>query len=169
MNCSTFQMDKNKNCSACNVNLEKHIYKRERTICKSYYNKKKRKSNAKTNLLQNKLSKIDNVSKSKNRTLNIGFSNCGKIYLLKYILFQKQKPIHIITKSLNQYLNIKAPTWDEIQPLENYENSVVVFDDTLLSKQESNIDLFFTTSRHKNIDFYFISQNFFSSAKVYYS
>ena len=32
---------------------------------------------------------------------------------------------------------------DEIQQSENYENSTVVFDDMLLSKQESNIDLFF--------------------------
>ena len=49
----------------------------------------------------------------------------------------------IIKKSLNQYPNIEARTSDEIQPLENYENSTVVFDDMLLSKQESNNGLFF--------------------------
>ena len=38
---------------------------------------------------------------------------------------------------------IKAEILYEIQPLENYGNSTVVFDDLLLSKQESNIDLFF--------------------------
>ena len=63
---------------------------------------------------------------------------------MNYILLQKQEPIFIITKSLYQYPNIKAQTSDEIQPLENYENSTVVFDDMLLSKQQSNIDLFFT-------------------------
>ena len=62
---------------------------------------------------------------------------------MNHILFQKQEPILIITKSSNQYPNIKAQTSDEIEPLEHYENSTVVFDDMLLSKQESNIDLFF--------------------------
>ena len=78
-----------------------------------------------------------------NRTLIIGFSNCGKTYLMNHILFEKQEPLFIITKSLNQYPNIKAQTSDEIQPLNEYENSIVVVDDMLLSKQESNIDLFF--------------------------
>ena len=83
------------------------------------------------------------VEKLNNRTLIIGFSNCGKTYLMNHILHQKQEPFFIITKSLNQYPKIIAQTSDEIQPLNEYENSVVVFDDILLSKQESNIDLFF--------------------------
>ena len=70
----------------------------------------------------------------------------------------------MITKSLNQYPNINAQTSDEIQTLENYENSVVVFDDMLLSKQESNIDLFFTRGKHK-IDIYYISQSYFHLPK----
>ena len=39
--------------------------------------------------------------------------------------------------------------------------TVVVFDDMLLSKQESNIDLFFTRGRPSNNDIYYISQNYF--------
>ena len=35
----------------------------------------------------------------------------------------------------------------------------------LLSKQESNIDLFFTGGRHNNIDIYYISQSFFNLPK----
>ena len=35
----------------------------------------------------------------------------------------------------------------------------------LLSKQESNKDLFFTRGRHKNIDIYYISQNYFHLPK----
>ena len=35
----------------------------------------------------------------------------------------------------------------------------------LLSKQESNIDLFFTRGRHNNIDIYYISQNYFHLPK----
>ena len=78
-----------------------------------------------------------------------------------YIPLQKQDPIYLITKSLNQYPNIKAQRSDEIQTLENYENITVVFDVMLLSKQESDIDLFFTRGRHSNIDVYYISQSYF--------
>ena len=70
---------------------------------------------------------------------------------MNYILLQKQKPIFLITKSLNQNPNIKTQTSDEIQPLENYVNSFVVFDDMLLSNQASNNYLFFTRGRHNNI------------------
>ena len=88
---------------------------------------------------------------------------------MNYILFEKQDPNFIITKSLNQYPRNKAQTSDEIQSLESYENSVVVFDDMLLSKQESNIDLFLTPGRHNFIDIYYISQNYFHLPKKYYS
>ena len=43
---------------------------------------------------------------------------------------------------------MKAQTSDESQPFENYENSIVFFDVMLLSKEENNIDLFFTRGRH---------------------
>ena len=65
---------------------------------------------------------------------------------------------------MNQYPNIKAETSDDIEPIENYE-SVVVFDDMLLSKRESNFDLFFKRGRHNNIDFYYISQSYFHLPK----
>ena len=47
-----------------------------------------------------------------------------------------------MTKSLYYYLNINGQTSGETQPLENHQNCFVVFDDILLSKQESNFDLF---------------------------
>ena len=106
---------------------------------------------------QKKTKVVDSVN---NRTLIIGFSNCGKTYLMNHFLHQKQKPTPIITKSLNQYPNIKAQTSDKIEPLEFYENSNVVFDDMLLSKQESNIDLFSTRGGHKNIIIYYISESY---------
>ena len=84
---------------------------------------------------------------------------------MSHILHQNQDPLFIITKSLNQYPKIKAQTTDEIQPLNECENSVVVFDDMLLSKQESIIDLFFTRGGHNNIDIYYISQSFFHLPK----
>ena len=84
---------------------------------------------------------------------------------MNYKLLQKQQPILKITKSLNQYPNIKAQRSDEIQPLQNYENSNVVFDDMLLSKQENNIDLFFTRGRKNFIDNSNISQSCFHLPK----
>ena len=68
-------------------------------------------------------SEIDSVKKNNNLTLIIGFSNCGKTYLMKFILLQKQEPVLIITKSPNQNPNIRAQISDEIRTLENYENS----------------------------------------------
>ena len=53
---------------------------------------------------------------------------------MNHILHQKEGLIFIITKSLNQYPNIEAQTSDETQPLESYENSIIVFDDMLPSK-----------------------------------
>ena len=84
---------------------------------------------------------------------------------MNYILLRKQEPIFIFTKLLNQYPNTKAQTSDEIQHLEKYVNSIVVFDDKLLSKQESNIGLFFTRDRHQNFDIYYISQIYFHLSK----
>ena len=48
-------MDKNKNCSACNIKLDLNNYKKDRPVCKDCCNKKKRKNN----LIQQP--KIENV------------------------------------------------------------------------------------------------------------
>ena len=177
----------NRICNTCNIEIDDDNYLKDRTVCKSCYNKNRRKNNNNT-IIQNQQPKSDdkkkrkivnsvnntNVNKKKtkvddsvknNRTLIIGFSNCGKTYLMNHILHRKQEPIFITKKSLNQYPNIKAQTSDEIQPLNEHENSTVVFDDMLLSKQESNIDLFFTRGQHNNIDIYYISQRYFHLPK----
>ena len=82
-----------------------------------------------------------------------------------YIPLQRQKPIHIFTKSLNQYPTIKAQTSDEVQPLEKYENCLAVFDDKLLSKRESNIDLLFGRGHRKNFYIYYLVQRYFHTPK----
>ena len=87
-------------------------------------------------------------------------SNCATTYLMNHNLHQKQEPFAIITKSLNQNPNIKAEKSDKIEPLENLKISIFVFDGKLLSKQESNIDLFFTQGRNQNTDIYYMSQNY---------
>ena len=110
--------------------------------------------------------KIDNVNNNNNnRTLIIGSSNCGKTYLMNHILHQKQEPVFTNAESLKQYLNVKAQTSDKIQLLEKIENSIVVFDDILLSEQQNIIDLFFTRARYQNIDIYYIYQNYFNLPK----
>ena len=43
MNCCVFQTDKNKNCSVCNIKVDMNNYKKDRTVCKDCYNKKKKK------------------------------------------------------------------------------------------------------------------------------
>ena len=119
-------------------------------------------------LIQNEQPKFEDVKNNENkRTLTIGFSNCGKTYLMNLVVVQQQEPIFIMAKSLNQYPNITVQTSDETQPLENYEHSIVVFPNILLWKQENNIDLFFTRGRHAKIDIYNVSQSFFNTKKHY--
>ena len=106
------------------------------------------------------------IENNRNRTLIIGFLHCGKIYLMNHVLLQKQEPIFIITKSLIQNPKIKAQTSDEIQLLNEYANITVVFDNMLLSKQVSNIYLFFTRGRHQKNDIFYISQSDFHLPKI---
>ena len=155
--------------------MDKDNYKKDGNKCenchnifrKKYINKEKKRVVNSVNMIninKNRKEFVDSVNKN-NRILIIGFSISGKTYLLNHIVHQKRELIFTITKSLTKYLDIKAQTSDEIKPLENYEKSTVVLDDMLLSKQESNIDLFFTPGRHNNIDNYYISRSFFRLPK----
>ena len=95
---------------------------------------------------------------------------------MNYILLQKHKraesasseaaSIYIITKSLNQYLIFKTQISVEIQPMQNYGNNTVVFDDMFLSKQESKNDLNFTRGRHNNFQIHYLSQIDFHPPKI---
>ena len=172
-----------KKCTVCNIEIDNIIIKKieiyvktNTTLIEKKYNnttfsrfdesKKKGKVVDSVNNNKKKRKIVDSLNNN-NRTLVIGFSNCGKPYIMNHNLHQKQEPIFIITKSINQYPNIKTQTSDEIQPLKNYEkkNSTIVFDDILLSKQESYIDLFFTRGRNSNIIVYYISQSYFQFPK----
>ena len=75
-------MDENKNCSVCKIKLDINNYKKDRTVCRDCFNRKKRKINI-TNLPPNKI--IENVNTSQqskfennNRTLLVGPSFSGK-------------------------------------------------------------------------------------------
>ena len=70
-----------------------------------------------------------------------------------------QRPIHIITRSPNQYPDYK--TSNEIKPINKYKGSVVIFDDMLDARNSSQIDKFFTRGRHEDLDVYYNSQSYF--------
>ena len=73
-------MDKNKNFSACNIKLVINIYKKDRTVCRDCYNKKKRKNN----LVQNEITNSHQQqpkTENNNRTLLVGPS-----FRVKHIL-----------------------------------------------------------------------------------
>ena len=134
-------MDKSKNCSVCNIKLDINNYKKGRTVCKYCYNKKKRKNN----LTQQP--KIKNRNNN-NRTLLVGPSFPGKTYLMVKILSRiPDRGFYIITKSPpEQYTNSKIKIEeisDEIKPLNEYENGIIVFDDFLGSSNSRFIDQFF--------------------------
>ena len=153
-------MNDNKFCSACKIKIDENNYKKDRTVCKKCYNKKKRKNEYTTSIHE---TKITNVSTYENhRHVIIGPSNVGKTYYMLKVLekIDNQRPIHIITRSPNQYPNYK--TNNEIKPINKYKGSVVIFDDMLGAKNSSQIDEFFTRGRHEDLDVYYISQSYFA-------
>ena len=162
----------NRNCTACHIMIEINKYKKDRTVCKSCYNISKRKNNINT-LPQNKNNTSyqqpnienvnNNVSTFENRAnVIIGPRNVGKTYYILKVLEKigNKRPIHIITRSPNQYPNHK--TSNEIKPINKYKGSVVIFDDMLGAKNTSQIDEFFTRGRHEDLDVYYISQSYFA-------
>ena len=121
----------NRICNTCNIDEKNYL--KDRTVCKSCNNKNRRKNQ------QPKLDKIINnndnnpsVSAHENHAyVVIGRRNLGKTYYMLKVLEKNgnKRPIHIITRSPNQYPNYK--TSNEIKPINKYKGSVVIFDDKL--------------------------------------
>ena len=158
----------NRNFSMCKILIDENNYLKHKTICKKCYNENRRKNN---NTLPPP--NIENVNNNNNnddifstyenhRHVVIGPSNVGKTFYMLKVLEKigNQRPIHIITRSPNQYPNYK--TNNDIKPRNKYKGSVVIFDDMLGSKNSSQIDEFFTRGRHEDIDVYYISQSYFA-------
>ena len=131
-------MDKNKNCSVCNVKLDMNNYKKDRTVCEDCYNKKKRKNI----LIQNEITtsqqpRVENGNNiNNNPSLLVGPSFSGKTYLMLKILSRMpDRDIYIITKSPpEQYSNSKIKLREisgEIKSLNEYKNGILVHDDIL--------------------------------------
>ena len=154
-----------KKCTVCNIKIDVDSYKKDRNICRNCYNMNRKKYNnkEKKTKIDNVSNKNDNVSKFENhRNVVIGPSNVGKTYYMLKALEKigNQRPIHIITRSQNQYPNYKTST--DIKPINKYKGSVVIFDDMLGAKNISQIDDFFTRGRHEDLDVYYISQSYFA-------
>ena len=168
----------NRNCSACSIIIDINNYKKDRTVCKSCYNINKRKNN---NIILTPNKNIENVNNKKKQKNNnnkdnnpnlssyenranvvIGPRNVGKTFYMLKVLEKigNKRPIHIITRSPNQYPNYKTST--DIKSINKYKGSVVIFDDMLGAKNSSQIDEFFTRGRHEDLDVYYISQSYFA-------
>ena len=85
-------------------------------------------------LFQRKRNNANNVFVStyeNQRYVVICPSNVGKTYYMLKILEKKgnKRPIHIITRSPNQYPNFKTST--DIKSIDKHEGSVVIFVDML--------------------------------------
>ena len=166
-----------KKCTVCGIKIDVDNCKKDRNICKNCYNMNRKKYNNKEKKRKLDLSvnkrekpKIDVVNNKNNivstyenhRHVVIGPSNVGKTYYMLKVLEKigNKRPIHIITRSPNQYPNYK--TNNEIKPINKYKGSVVIFDDMLGAKNSSQIDEFFTRGRHEDLDVYYISQSYFA-------
>ena len=138
-------MNDNKFCSVCKIKIDENNYKKDRTVCKNFYNKNKRKNQNNTSIYETKIANVNNpnVLKLENhRHVVIGPSNVGKTYYMLKVLEKKgnKRPVHIITRSPNQYPSYKTST--EIKPINKYNGSIVIFDDMLGARNCSQIDEF---------------------------
>ena len=70
-----------------------------------------------------------------------------------------KKPIQIKTRSPNQYPNYKLS--NEIKPINKNKGSVVIFNDTLGTRNSSQIDEFYMIGRHENLSVFYVSQSHF--------
>ena len=134
----------NRICNTCNIN----IVLNDRSVCKSCYNINRRKNN-KIDITpqQTKIEKVnikDNNTHENHAYIIIGPRNVGKTYymLKKLEKIGKKRPIHIITRSPNQYPDYKTST--EIKPINKYKGSVVIFDDMLGAQNSPQISDFDT-------------------------
>ena len=173
-------------CIECGKNLdENRFYRKVKNRCKNCLNKKFKcefceksftkkwlKTHIEREHHQNETNSnviIDNVNNN-NRTLLVGPSFSGKTYLMLKILSRiPDRDIYIITKSppehyINSEIKIKEIS-DEIKPLNEYENGIIVFDDILGSSNSRFIDQFFIRGRHNNLDIYYLSQSYFDLPK----
>ena len=152
----------NTNCVSCNILLNDKNMVKNRKKCNKCLNniRSKNKKPIIKHVYEN------NTMIGTDRTLIIGRSGCGKTFLMLSPLKDKNSDdVYIICKTDNQYPSKFHNQSREILPLEEYGNKTIVFVDMLGSKEAKDIDAFFTSGRHQNLDIYYISQSWYDLPK----
>ena len=176
-----------KHLKRCNINHDNNIYTNNEIINHNEnHDNNKYTNNIITNIEiinhnenheNNIITNDDNDNNDNimfNRTLIVGPSFCGKTHLLLnklqlIRLYDKEKQIHLITRSPGQNTNTEIEDISVEEDLgdksiQDYQNCCVVFDDMLDSNQKL-IDPFFTRGRHNDLDVYYLSQSYFDLPK----
>ena len=100
----------------------------------------------------------------------VGPNFSDKTYLMLKILSRiPDRDIYIITESSpehysNSKIKIKEIS-DEMKPLSEYENAIIVFDVVLGSSNSRLVDQYFIRGRHNNLDIYYLSHSYFDLTK----
>ena len=151
-------LNKKFKCESCEKSTKKWL--------KTHIERENHQNETISNVIKPTIGNVDN----NNRTLLVGPSFSGKTYLMIKILSRiTDRDIYIITKSPpeqynNSEIKIKEIS-DEIKPLNEYANGIIVFDDVLGSSNSRDIDQFFIRGRHNNLDIYYLSQSYFDLPK----
>ena len=161
----------NRICNTCNIEIDENNYLKDRTVCKTCYNKNRRK-NTNEILIQNHQPKIDNSNNNKDNNPNLPLyenkthvvidpRNVGKTYYTLKMLEKSgnKRPIHIITRYPNHYPNYKTSI--EIKPINKNTGSVVIFDDMLGARNSSQMGEFYTRSRHEGLNLLYVNKSYF--------
>ena len=87
------------------------------------------------------------------RHVIIGPSHSGKTFYMLKILkkISKEKSIHLLNQSPNQYPNYKLSI--EIKPIDKSKESNAIFDHKLGARNSYPIEEFFTRGKHDSLDF----------------
>ena len=75
-----------------------------------------------------------------------------------------KRHIQKLTRSPNQYPNYKTDV--EIESIDKYTGSVVIFDEMLGARNSYQLHEVFTAERHEEVDVFYISQSYFGSTET---
>ena len=139
---------------------------------KNNNNEKKRKID--DSVKKTEKPKIDSANNNNNNVVSkfenqayviIGPRNVGKTYYMLKVLEKigNKRPIHIITRSPNQYPKYETST--EIKQINKYKGSVVSFDDMLGARNSSQIDDFL---REEDMKIFFMKSKLFCFTETKY-
>ena len=161
----------NRICNICRIEIHEKSYLKDRTVCKSCYNKNRRKNNKNTSK-QNQQPEIDKINNNNDNNPNvstyenqayvvIGPRNVGKTYYMLRML-EKQVTKDQFIQKLDPPIKIRIKKQVMKLGKKKYKGSVVVFDDMLGARNSSQLDEFFTRGRHEDLDVFYLNQSYFS-------